>query len=552
MNISTLTKAVVASAFIALGSSASASAQSVDLGTVEAGTEYSWPQFVTVTGVYTPKATGPVKFQYTTTQLEIYTAADHNENSKVTGEFSYTDQGKLVTYSQLKADTPYYIFSYAMDAGSLVIYEGTSELKLVSTIPSTDPENPGYYGGKMSASSDYEMVVNFNFPVSFGNVFLVAPDNTRVAVTAKANGSSVGTAIGCDIAPAMMELYKDGKIKDGDEVTLRLLQVTDASDSKNKYNGNGRCDIPFIVAGKPLELVEVIGADRSTVENPFNSYYLPGDENAMIKFVFDGPLATDKTGMASISYGDSDNLDVGVYSEDIPGTHDGNTAIFDFSGKRRRPVDMLPASTPETQPAGLGISFGRLYSPDGQRVYTGSKSNPSGFALSFIVNVLQYTVAADFTPARGSSLTIGQPMEIWVMNGNKISYDAIRFEYKENGEDKYYDMPEADVKEEADPLSEGAMLYTFNVPAIECDENTPVIVRMTGLECADGLDHANDVYGEFKQVTSGISDIASDGVVSFDVYDIAGVQVLSGATRADLSSLAKGVYIINGKKVVIR
>lgn len=550
MKLSILTKLAALSAFLTIGSYfTTASADTVDLGVLVPGQTYSWPQYATVTGRYTPSETGPVKFEYTTTQLNIYTSPDHKDESKVQGTFSYTDGGKVMSYDKLIAGTTYYVYNaFAMDEGSLVIHEGTSEIKLLGTLPSVDPTNSEYYGGKLSASKTYEVVVNFNFPITVGNIFLVAPDNTRIPVTSKVNGTSVG----CDIAPAMMQLYHDGKIKEGDEVTLRLLQVTDAADSNNKYNRNGRCEVNFTVAAKPIELVEIIGADRNSIENELKSYYLSGDEAGVIKFVFDGPLSKDKKAVASITYGNSDNLEVGVYSEDIVASNEDNTAIFDFSGKRRRPIDMLPASDASTQPDGLFISFGNIYSPDGQWAYTASKSNPAGFPVSFKINVLQYTVVGDFTPARGTALKFGEPMEIWVMNGDKIIYDTIRFEYKENGEDKYYDLPRSEVKEEADPYSSNAMLYTFIIPTLPCDADSPVYVRMTGIQCADGLDHSNDVYGDFKQASSGIEDIIGDGADTFDVYDITGVRVLSGVTNEALSNLAKGIYIINGKKIVIR
>ncbi len=550
MNILLSTKIAALGAILTLGSTFNATANEIiNLGTLEPGVEYSWPQYATVMGEYTPSKTGPVKFIYSTTQLGLYTTPDHNEDNKISGQFSYVDAGKLISYDNLQEGTTYYVYhSFTMDAGTMVIHEGASELELTSTIPSVNPEDPEHLD-KISASSTYEMVVNFNFPITIGNTFLVAPDNTRVAVSTKVESTSVG----CDIAPAMMELYHDGKINEGDEVILRLLQVKDASDAENKYNGNGRCEITFKVAAKPLELVEVIGASRSAVDNEFCSYYLPGDEKSLIKFVFDGPLSTSNFGVGTIEYGARDNIEVGVYTEDVVATHDGDTAIFDFSGKRRRPIDMLPASDSSTQPDGLFISFGNLFSPDGQRAYTGSKSNPTGFPVSFMVKVLQYTVVGDFTPARGTELTFGNPMEIWVMNGDKIQYETIRFEFTQNGQPAYYDMPENEVTEEADPYSEGAMLYTFLIPELPCDEDTPVTVRMTGLICADGLDHSNDVYGDFTKASpSGVEGVAVNAADTFDVYDIAGVRVLKGADRNALSGLAKGIYLVNGKKIVIR
>ncbi|MDE7413485.1 MAG: hypothetical protein K2N05_06825 [Muribaculaceae bacterium] len=550
MNISTLTKTVAVSAFFFLGSySAEVYAETVDLGSIQPGKEYSWPQFATVTGTYTPSETGPVKFEFSTTTLSLYSSADHSEASEVFGEHSYSDRGKIVTYKELQGGTTYYVFNaFSMDAGSMRVYEGTSEIKLTGTDPSINPEDPNYYGGKLSASMYYEMLVNFNFPVSIGNVFLVAPDNSRVQVAAKAGESSVG----CDIGPAMMQLYHEEKIKEGDEVTLRIMQVADASDKNNKYNENGRCEINFTVAAKPLELVDVLGAKYNSVDNIMNSYYLPGDEDAQIKFVFDGPLSSDKMSVASIEYGNSDNIEVGMYYENIDGTHDGTTATYDFSGKRRRPIDMLPNSNSSTQPESIYVSCGNIYSPDGQRAYTGSKSNPTGYPMSFVINVLQYTVVGDFTPARGTELVFGSPMEIWVMNGDKIKYDAIRFDYKENGEDRFYDIPTDKVNAAPDEFSEGAMLYTFTIPTLNCDPDSDVFVSMKGLECADGLDHSNDIRGEFKAKVSGIENVVASGSETFDVYDIAGVRVLNNVKADVLSSLAKGIYVINGKKVVIR
>ena len=548
MKISTLTKMAVTGTFLALGSYFStASAEVIDLGNLEPGVEYSWQRYNTVKGEYTPSVTGPVKFIYKTSPLVLYTTPEHTEGTEVFGTHSYSDTGQIRDYAELTAGTTYYLYhSFAPDDNTLIIHEGSQELKVTSTSPSTDPESKDYYGGKLSVSNNFYVDVNFNYPITVGNVFVVAPDNTRESVSTMVKVSQAE----CDIAPAMMLLYKAGKIKEGDEVTLRLLQVTDASDKNNKYNGNGRCEINFTVAAKPLELVEVIGADRSSTENIFNSYYLPGDEKSLIKLVFDGPLSTEKNAVASIEYGDSDNLEVGLYHENINASHNGNTATFDMSGKLRRPIDMLPASDSSTQPEALYMAFGNIFSPDGQRAYTGVRSNPTSFGMSFLVNVLQYTVACDFTPMRGTDLIFGQPMEIWVMNGNKMVYDTIRFEYTENGEDKYYDIPEENVTEEPDPYSEDAMIYTFNIPTLNCDPDTPVKVRMTGIECADGLDHSNDVYGEFKQATSGINDVDFAESDIFDVYDITGVRVLTGARSNDLSSLAKGIYVINGKKIV--
>lgn len=50
--------------------------------------------------------------------------------------------------------------------------------------------------------------------------------------------------------------------------------------------------------------------------------------------------------------------------------------------------------------------------------------------------------------------------------------------------------------------------------------------------------------------TTGIDQIVNGGAQTYDVYTLQGVQVLKGA--ASLNGLQKGIYIVNGKKVVIK
>ena len=52
--------------------------------------------------------------------------------------------------------------------------------------------------------------------------------------------------------------------------------------------------------------------------------------------------------------------------------------------------------------------------------------------------------------------------------------------------------------------------------------------------------------------SAGIDDVTSADAEHYTVYDLNGSQVLYNATKEALSTLTPGVYIINGKKVVVR
>ena len=59
-----------------------------------------------------------------------------------------------------------------------------------------------------------------------------------------------------------------------------------------------------------------------------------------------------------------------------------------------------------------------------------------------------------------------------------------------------------------------------------------------------------NLYGEGGNGTTGIDQIENNGVQTYDVYTLQGVQVLKGSSSLD--GLQKGIYIVNGKKVVIK
>ncbi len=533
--------ALISMAFVSFN----AHAETYDMGMMESGKTYSFPQFATVIGQFTPSETGPVRIVYTNSILALYSSPSHDENSLIQGSHSYFSGGRVMTYASLEGGKTYYLYSaMAMDSSDVTIYEGSQELKVVSISPSPDPSSSDYTGGKFSVSDNYRITVEFNFPVNIGNTFLIVGDQ-RELITA----SVYGTAVSCEVAQPIMQFYHTGVLKEGDTMTLRILGVSDALDPTNKYEEMGKFEVDYVMAAKPVELVRVINAFTNSAENVFHSFYFPDDPKGKVSFVFDGPLSTSKEPNATLTYGNTDNIEVGIYTEEVTGTNEGDTSVFDFTGKLRRPVDMLPNATPETQPDYLYISFGDVFSADGQRAFTNSVSNPNTFGLSFKINTLQYSLAADYTPARETPLQPGTPMEIWVMNGNKITFEGIAFNYIKDGKENKVVVPYSQIKAEHDPYSADAMLYNLTIPDYEGDENTDVVVSFENLMCADGIDHSSDLVADFKAYSAGIG-VTIDNDNPVDVYNAAGVRVLKGVDAGQFSNLEKGLYIINGQKFI--
>ncbi len=529
--------------------SASAKAAAVDLGELTPEVTYSIPVYSEVKASYTPSTSGPVKFLWTCSPLTLYDEPVYTQEHIVKGSHSYTDSGQLMTYQTLEEGHTYYIYrDMTVMGGELIIREGDMKLELVKTEPCTDTESPDFYGNKFSITRNYTITLNFNCPVTVGNCFLMAGDERERILPVISNSS-----VSFDINEIVMDFYHRDILKEGEPLTLRVLQIKDASNPDNKFGENGRLEIEYIMDSKPAELTSTKGFSRDANDNPFRSYYFPGDEAAKMILKFDRELSTEHMPEAQIMYGNPDNVDLGIYYETLNGVVDGNSVAFDFADKLRRRADMLPSADVSLLPDNIYIAFSNIYSADGQRTYSGIASNPTGFSCSYVMQELLYSVAADFTPAKGSAINGGQKVEIWVMNGSQIRYDHICIDYTEDGVAKTLQIDNDAVTSHVDEysLTGDDIIYEFTLPDFNADENTEIHIYMTGVVCSDGLDHSDDVRGTFNAATSDVAMTpAEPSARNADVYDIAGKLVLREASEQQISALKKGLYICNGKKII--
>lgn len=106
-------------------------------------------------------------------------------------------------------------------------------------------------------------------------------------------------------------------------------------------------------------------------------------------------------------------------------------------------------------------------------------------------------------------------------------------------------------------LDKACLDLVFNHESTAGDNSAPLIQRINSRHGAHTVDYAAEIglgtlSYELIDITnaSGISDIPTDGVRRYNVYDINGVKVL---TKADnLDTLTPGIYIINGVKTLIQ
>lgn len=130
----------------------------------------------------------------------------------------------------------------------------------------------------------------------------------------------------------------------------------------------------------------------------------------------------------------------------------------------------------------------------------------------------------------------------------EANYDV--FMFCPLGENCYTFFPEGDKF-----VSEGSLAsnsVTIPVDAVFNDV-AAVPAQVSTLKCTL-TDASGDVFSMnfvFDTTDSGVAEIAGEAE-SYDVYSVAGVRVLKGAHAEALEQLPAGLYIVNGKKVLVK
>lgn len=523
MNLRYLLSSVVVCAAVSMNA-----ADPQDFGEMQPDVAYDYEMLVPVMGYYTPLESGIMKSYSTGDEIGVYRDADHQDEIFSQQSF-YTASGeKARVYTVEKGETVYFYNPAPIAEGKFrfVVEKEQIELGLVS--PSTE--------NVLSISTAYRAEIAFNLSVKCSKCKIEVND-----VSAEIAPVVVDSYITVNWFNTLRQWYRDGKINEGDTLTLTLTGIRDEYNASNRPDfgdGPGKLVLKYKMAGKPVELIRETGTPSSGVYD-FLTYYLPGGSEGHVSLMFSGDLDPECHPVAEIKYGDPDNIEAGMYTEHPPVKVDGRTVTVDLQGVTRFPEEMIPGLPVQSS---ISLTVSSIKSADGQYVLTGSMASPYSFGYSYNLRSLVYSIAADWVPAAGSVLLEGTEMEIWVLNGEQIMFDSVDFSYAKDGMPAVVSVPYSALRVEKDPYYTDAVLYYLPAPAIDADAGSDISVTFGGLKCADGLDHSSDILVRYKAGTSGV-----DAVVGADseavYYDLTGRRVMTPS---------KGIYIRDGRKVVVK
>lgn len=496
----------------------------VDIGSMQLDTDYTLNgDFSDYTGSFEAPKSGTLTVTATSSGCLMTPYSDADCTQQIDYNFSYTDTG--VTYDiPVEAGTRYYFYkNFCMGSGVMRL---TMEDNVALTLTGTSPEA----GSALSTGGAGTLSFTFNKAVNVSSGQLVSGGHTYPLTV-----NTLGTSAIIDYKEALMAAYGEGTVE-GDAVTVRLEGVCINGNASVMYDGTGILEVAYTAAPKPVCLVSTSGMG----DGRFLSYWVTGDTAAVLTMTFDGPILSGETATTAVrlAYGDIESETGDYYTEDIPFTVDGNRLSMDFSGKLRRPQDMV---TSGTNYGTMSLRVLNVRDAQGNYVYSDIKGALGSFGFAFDYKEVETNIISEFTPASGSQLTGTDSIEVWIADYANVRHEGFKFSYTLDGTP--CERVVTDYSSRPDTDYEGA--WIFMIPVVD-DFNghaiNDIVLALNNPTFLDGLDHSADVRATYSLDLTSISNIGSaDRTATW--HDLSG-------RRTDRP--VRGIYIRDGRKVLVK
>lgn len=546
----------------------------VDYGVLELNKTYNMKDSYYYYGTFTPAEDGYLHVYSTgTTSIRAFkewlgsakATMASSENTFVLLQLRLKDNSNYNYELPVKKGVTYYMCGNTMKGDNINVTL-KMEPKTIEYLGASVEE-----GEEVSPTGGSTVAFSFNRPVTATSAAVIYGEGQEMSLSPRS--SSYACAVSTDVKDAFIKLANTGKIKTGDEVTIVLRGIKESSDDVQEGDEPivyGDVSIKVTVGDMPAMLLSAtMDGVPVNANTKFMTYYAPG--TGVLVLNYSKPLGT--TGAtAQLTFGDFDEADNGGYykeeANDKEGKNftmkvEGNQVILDFSGKRRTVNDMVISTESKrgVDFSVINLVVSKLEDADGVRVNSNGSTTAGRYNATFSLDIPTANVASEFTPANGASIKNVDNIEIWIQDEQSLSYQGVSFSYnkQENGievkadGDELVDVVEEIVVDKAQIQRESieeedAVVLTVPVPADVKDKKN-VTVALYKVTCVDGKDYSKIVAAEYNPAdVTGIANIKLDANKAVKVYNLNGQLVSEGKSFDGL----KGVYIVNGKKVVLK
>lgn len=347
-----------------------------------------------------------------------------------------------------------------------------------------------------------------------------------------------------ELSKFIREMSESGKLNVGDKFRITLEGIHDAENESVIYGDDGNYSVTLVMGEMPGELVSVDPAQGTILY----TYYPENGEEGLLTFTFSDDLNTDKSKVSvSVSYGDTEAGSYGSYSPEF--TIDGKTVVVDIRGYRF--PESVESSRGDVAATVITVAIKGLTTADGRDIITNNSSaGTSAIVMAYTLQKQEIDFYYDFLPSEGSSLADCSEIIIWLPEEvGVITFDKVLLQWLNNrGTLQTKEFKAEDVPFAYDKSYAG---YVSHIPLAGVSKDREVTLTVEGGMLSNG--DSVEITGKFNTDPTGIDSVLGDDANAVvKLYTIDGILVKEAPAATVLTGVKKGVYIMNGKKVVVK
>lgn len=460
---------------------------------------------------------------------------------------SYDDMGQKVFSCEVEAGKTYYFMTNpVLDISDVIVYYGAGEQSIPISVTSNLSDGETYYISGTNLELAFDRIVNVQHNwIEYGENSDGTYRQKEEIPAGYVNGIlTTQYYYNIELSKLIREMADAGKLNSGDKFKITLEGISDANDASVIYGEDGNYSITLVLGEMPGSLVSVNPKEGTTLY----TYYPEDGEDGLLTFTFSDDLNEDASKVnATVSYGDTEAGSYVTFNPDF--TIKGNTVIVDLRGYRF--PETVDSSRGEATNTSITVSISGLTTADGRDVITNNTSaGTDAIIVVYPMKKQEINFYYDFMPTEGSSLDGYNEIIVWLPEEvGSISFSKIQLQWLNNrGTLQTKDFMPEDVPFVYEAAYAG---YVSHVPlaGVSRDREITLVVEDAMLSNGDSV----EITGKFNSNPTGIDAVLGvDADAPVKLYSIDGVLVKEAPAASVLTGVNKGIYIMNGKKVVVK
>lgn len=485
-----------------------------DIGEVRLGIKYSTHRYEGLAATLPVNEDGLLRVMCTSGDYPApYADAAHTQMIDFLASFYEGSQGYVINVS--KGDVIYFFKSFCMGDSKVWFEMQTQQLEFKSS-PAV--------GDRLVPTGRAQLELDFNMPVVTSGGTMKCGGQT---VSLEARSASL--YILYEIKDIVMRWIESG-IAAGTPIDVTITGVHAAVSESIKYGSDGTISLRFRLPSMPGKLV------GNNIENlTFKSYWLPDDDEGLLRMTFSKPVSKENPGYLSIVYGNAEAMDVNQLT--FYGKADGYSVVYDLRGINLRPKDLLDSGN--VYPS-IMVRPGGVYDCDGDLMYSPGIGTLASWTYDIPYTYLYgnpYWEVTDENENKIARLDKGDGVLLYIYYYNLVRSDGILLTFS-NGDT--VTVPFRDVEVNWESTGTTAELY-FEIPEVD-NPSDRVTISFANMRYLTGEPDDGALSKSFPWTpgtTTSVGSIAPAAPAA-PVYDLSG-----RATPA-----IKGIKITRGRKEV--